>query len=161
MRFARKMITLLFLLLALALLVLFTLPLKDGKPLLAWNQVRLPAVPALQLPQWSGSDGQQAPAQVTVYRWRDQDGVWHYGSSPPPDGRPYESRTIDTAANADLFPAAPAQREQPAGTGAKETEPARPAPASPYSAEGIQKLFDDARSLRDTSHERQNAQDKL
>lgn len=158
MRLARKMITLLFLLLALVLLVLFTLPLKDGKPLRSWDDVKLPPTPALQLPQWAQGGARETPAQVTVYRWRDDNGVWQYDSMPPADGRPYESRAIDTAANADLFPSAPRQEHPPA---APTPEPARPAPASPYSAEGIQKLFDDARSLRDMSHERQNAQDTL
>lgn len=160
MRLARKMITLLFLLLALAVLVPFALPLKDGKPLLAWNDIRLSALPKLQLPQWTGSTAREEPAQVTVYRWRDEQGVWQYGSTPPSDGRPYESRSVDTAANADLFPSAPRQ-EQPAAAKTAEPQPVQPAQASPYSAEGIQKLFDDARSLRDMSHERQNTQDKL
>jgi len=160
MRLARKLITLLFLLLALAVLVPFTLPLKDGKPLLSWHDVKLPSTAALQLPQWAQGGSREAPAQVTVYRWRDGNGVWQYGSAPPADGRPYESRTIDTAANADLFPSLPRQ-EQPAAAPATEPQAVQPAPASPYSVEGIQKLFDDARSLRDMSHERQNTQDKL
>ncbi len=158
MRFARKLITLLFLLLALAVLVSFALPLKDGKPLLAWNDIKLSSLP--KLPLWAGGAPREAPAQVTVYRWRDQQGVWQYGSSPPPDGRPYESRTIDTAANAELFPAVP-PAEKPSGNRPATAEPAQPAPASPYSAEGVQKLFDDARSLRDQSRERQAVQDKL
>jgi hypothetical protein len=154
------MITLLFLLLALAVLIPFTLPLKDGKPLLAWNDVKLPAALKLRLPQWADGNTQEVPAQVTVYRWRDGQGVWQYGSSPPADGRPYESRTLDTAANADLFPAAP-QQEQPSDARTATAEPAQPAPLSPYSADGIQKLFEDARSLRDQSQERQAVQDQL
>lgn len=154
MRLVRKLIVLL-LLLAVAAVGLFALPLRNGQPLLTPDD--LP--PALRTALPARLQPAATPAVVTIYRWRDAQGIWQYGSSPPPDGRPYESHNVDTAANADLFPAAPSTGK-PSGNRTTTVEPAPSAPTTPYSTERVQKLFDDARSLRDQSQERQAVQDQ-
>lgn len=150
----RKLIKLMLLLLLLAAVVSYTLPLRDGKPLLSLSDIELPALPEVRLPQSIDIGGDGATGPVTFYRWRDRDGIWQYGSAPPPEGIPYESRTVDTTGT--VLPSAPAAKtDQADGTPGGTTD----AP-SPYSADGIRKLFEDARSLRDMSHDREQQREK-
>jgi hypothetical protein len=144
------------LLLAATVASLFFLPLHNGKPLLTRHDIPA-AIIALLPEQWRGPNGAMAPEMVTVYRWRDRDGVWHYGSAPPDDGSAYESRTVSTEANAALFPPLMQPAEQPRAGGAATT--AQPTAPSPYSAEGLRKLFDDAHNIRDRHQQRRDAQD--
>lgn len=155
-RVSRTLFKLLLLLLVLASL-LFITPLHEGKPLLNWSQVAWPTLPTPALP--AAPIQAEPTAPVTIYRWRDAHGVWQYGSTPPTDGSAYESRTVETTANAALFPPV-------APRTAGKTEAAAPAPApsaapSPYSLDAVKQLFDDARKLRDQGNARQQAAENL
>jgi hypothetical protein len=157
-RVSRTLFKLLLLLLVVASL-LFITPLHEGKPLLSWSQVAWPTLPTPTLP--AAPIQAEPTAPVTVYRWRDQHGVWQYGSTPPPDGSPYESRTVETTANAALFPPAAPRTADKAATTAPAPDPAPAAAPSPYSLDAVKQLFDDARKLRDQGNARQQAADDL
>lgn len=96
----RRLIASLLALLVIAAILPFVLPLgKDGKPLLEPPKFALPSAP--ELPnidpgQWLA--GEEQDNEVTVYRWQDEQGQWHYGEQPP-EGVAYEERTLDTDAN--------------------------------------------------------------
>lgn len=155
MRSLRRLMLTLISLLILAAIIPFALPLKDGRPLLDWRQLTLPSLPSLpsvSMPEvalpGSGSD---EPASVTVYRWRDSDGVWQFGSAPPSTGA-YETVTVDPNTNLIAAPA-PAPVAPP-----KAAEPvaARKEPTieSPYSPDGVKKMMDDAKRVRDMMEDR-------
>lgn len=70
---------------------LFLLPVRDGRPLLDWRELAAPALEQLGLP---------APERrVTAYRWRDEQGAWHYSTERPPPGTEYETVRVDPDAN--------------------------------------------------------------
>jgi len=81
----------------------FILPLKDGKPLLKWSDISMPKqlkVPALSdlpdmpdLPDVSDLYSGSSDVSVTVYKWRDANGNWHFGDAPPADVS-YERITV-------------------------------------------------------------------
>ncbi len=83
--------------LVLAAVVPFVLPWKDGRPLLDYRQLRWPALPDIRLPAADTDQAAQAP--VTVYKWRDAAGAWQFGGSPPDNGVPFETVSIDPGAN--------------------------------------------------------------
>ncbi len=163
----RLFIKLLLLVLLLAVVIPFALPLRDGKPLLSLSAIKWPTLPEVklpkvELPQSLDLSGDGATGPVTVYRWRDSDGAWQYSSTPPAAGIAYESRTVDTATNV-VPPLAPAAPAAPAAAAEekKEDKAAAPVAPSPYSPDGVKKLFEDARGVRDMSHERESMRDKL
>lgn len=163
----RLFIKLMLLLVLLAVVIPFALPLRDGKPLLSLSAIKWPTLPEVklpkvELPQSLDLSGDGATGPVTVYRWRDSDGAWQYSSTPPAAGIAYESRTVDTATNVvpALVPAAPAAPAA-AAEEKKEDKAAAPAAPSPYSPEGVKKLFEDARGVREQSHERERIRDQL
>ncbi len=73
---------------------------------------------------------------ITVYRWRDRDGNWVYGSEPPP-GVKYETRTVNPDKN--VAPSVPTGEKKDGGS------------ILPFSQEDIRKMFEHATDL--TTHE--------
>lgn len=78
-----------YLLLVIALMVAvaaaaFFVPVKDGRPLLQWGQVKAVVKNperVLKHPRVLTGDTQQQG--TTLYRWRDSNGNWQYGDVPP------------------------------------------------------------------------------
>ena len=72
---------------------LFTVPMKNGKPMLDWQHVK----ENWQEPDKLIEDGVEGLAgksqETTLYRWRDPQGNWQYGQIPPP-GVDAEETTI-------------------------------------------------------------------
>lgn len=96
----RKVIRTLLLLLVVATLFLFVYPLKDGKPLLSVDKIRLPAMPDVSLPDVAlPTSGTGDTAEVTIYKWQDSEGGWHFSNEPPPAGVRYETSRINPDAN--------------------------------------------------------------
>lgn len=58
-----------------------------------------------------------------VYKWKDANGVTQYSSTPPPEGRRFETREVDHRA------AAPAPRAQEAASGQEPPEASAEDPA--------------------------------
>jgi hypothetical protein len=61
-------------------------------------------------------------AVITVYKWKDVDGVWHYGDTPPPTGGS-SVQMIEVNPNTNLIAGLPAEPET-----RTEGEPAAEAP---------------------------------
>lgn len=123
-------------------------------PRLTKPDLKLPALP--ELPELSASPG--GGEVLPVYKWRNEEGVWHYTTDLPPEGVDYQIIDLDPGANSvegwsDMHRRAAARREADAG----QTQPSRPTgekdPAL-YSPSGVKKLFDDAREVRDRLEQR-------
>ncbi|HEX2190981.1 MAG TPA: DUF4124 domain-containing protein [Longimicrobiaceae bacterium] len=131
-------IRLVVLLAVLAGTVAFVAPLKDGRPLLDYREVKGPFLrPAAGVVEGEGG----------VYKWQGEDGTWHY-SNVPPEGREGVKKVKETItwAKGSGGSAAPA-----------ETDPERPRSAGELLAESkrlgektgarqteLQKLVDEA-----------------
>ena len=115
----------------------------------------------------SGSVLENAPVigaqEVTVFRWRDADGVWQFAAEAPP-GVNAEVMQINTQTNAIAFDI-PVRNEQPAGEVVAEPEPRvtpEEAMIGPYpSPEATKQLIDDAKALRELAEQRQAVLDEL
>lgn len=87
-------------LIAAAVIALFTLPLTEqGNPLLDWQSVKANwREPGKVLDQARLPWGNRENKNVTVYRWRDPAGNWQYGQIPPPDAQaePFTVKGPDT-----------------------------------------------------------------
>lgn len=75
---------------------------------------------------------------ATVYKWRDADGRWHYGSRAPAEARQLQALAIEPSP---VTAAAPVESLQ------ATAEPAVAIPASPYSADGIKQLLERAEDV--------------
>jgi hypothetical protein len=117
----------------LAIALPFTLPIKDGQPLLRWQSDKLPQLP--QIPVLSPSKERE----VTLYRWQDNQGQWHYSDTPPTD-RPSERQVIDP--NTNLIPALPPEQT-------RESEPSQPSAGNLLQqSRQLQQKLDDSARLR-------------
>lgn len=154
----RKHLRTLLWLLAFATLFPFLYPWQDGKPLLTWSDIRMPAValPAVTVA------GREAHQPVTLYRWQGSDGAMAFSSEPPPPGVAYEVVAVDPDAN--LLEAPPARIEHGENSGEEgvgtATIRALPSPLSVSPGEARQ-LVQDAYKLREMSEERLRQQEAL
>ncbi len=132
----RRLIASLLALLIIAAILPFVLPLGEGgKPLLELPRFSAPTLPEVDPRQWLE---EQPDSEVTVYRWRDAEGNWHYGERPP-EGVAYEERVLDT--NTNLIQAPPSSRPEPA--------PAPSSPANPLErARGVEQTLQQAHDQR-------------
>lgn len=147
---SRSLIRILLLVLILAGIAPFALPLKDGKPLLRFSDLKLPEFKA---PQWSKTlqhklQHPEQPAPRTVYRWQGEDGSVQFGEEPPADGRPYEALTVDP--NVNLMAGERASSED----GQKE-------PAVSFDLGKVGATLDQARGLDDAVKARTARQEEL
>jgi hypothetical protein len=93
---------------------------------------------------------------VTVYQWTDEQGVTHYGSTPPTGQGSYEVKQIQ--ANANLMQAHKPQAEE------EEVDTQGPSVAkvgSLYTPEGVKGLMDDASKLQEQMNQRAADQEKM
>jgi hypothetical protein len=162
----RLIIKLMLLLLLVALVAPFTLPLKNGAPLLKWSEIKIPGASWLpQLPDFtpltrSGSEeGGSVP--LTSYKWQGADGNWHFGDTPPKNIA-YETVTVDPNTNliqATIPSSVPAAA--PSGT-VKNPQP-QPAysPAMAYDPEKVGEIMDSARNVENLLQQRKEQQDQL
>lgn len=148
-RFIRLLITLLIA----AGVIPFFYPWHD--PLLSWREVKLPQLPELEAPDLPAiSTGDDT---VTVYRWQDSSGGWHFGNEPPAGGSEYQRLQIDP--NTNVVQAVP----QPAGEKSEQAseQSANQAPPTEklgYSAEDILQLVGQAKGARDAMAQRMEQQ---
>lgn len=70
-------------LLAAVVLAALYVPVKDGKPLVEWEQVRDVASDPGRLVK-EGPVGEPQDKAPELYRWRGSNGTWQYGDVPPP-----------------------------------------------------------------------------
>ncbi len=148
---SRKMLRMLLLLLVFAAVVPFVYPLKNGKPLLSLEQLRLPSLPELSLPELPLPSPNNAAGNgtVTAYKWRDAQGNWQFDSEPPKDVA-YETMELDPNTNLiqgmkaapSPAPAEPAMTEKPRQPGDGEVE-------FGYTPEKIEAMMEKTRQVRD------------
>lgn len=159
--FAKLMIALLVIAMALPFTVL-----KDdsGKPLISFSDLKMPD---FSLPDFSEVE-QLAPGidsadsgKSLIYEWYDSAGNRNFSSEPPPEGVEYTVRGYDPDANVIQAVKLPeqAQPEEPAGGDTEPvTEPGEI--GNPYSAEKIDKLFEDARNIEKLLNQRLQQQEQ-
>ena len=93
---------------------------------------------------------------VTVYQWKDKDGVTHFGGTPPTGQGTYEKKEIRANTNVMQALKSPEEEEEEETSSQKVTRV-----GNPYSVEGVKKLFDNAKGVEDQMHERKAATDEL
>jgi len=148
--------------LVLAVLLPFTvLKGKDGRPLMSFDQLKVPdlAMPevpdSLNLPE----NGQGGNREDIIYQWRDAKGKLHFTSAPPAEGIEYTAKGYDP--NANLIQSIEVKHEE---TETTAVEPAINKPSdigNPYSPKNIQKLIDDAKNVQSLMNERMKQQEAL
>lgn len=156
----------LILLLLLAGLFPFLWPLRDGKPLLSPDEIKMPSfsLPNLTLP---GNETETRPAHqtVTLYRWQDADGSVHFGSEVPAAGIPYQ--TIEVHPDANLIQSTPpntpqeGEKQAPSSSQAVVKEPSAPTLPLSLSPERIQQLIEQAKGVQQLGEQRQRQQEAL
>lgn len=126
----------------------------DGAPLWRWQDIQ-----ATLKKQWHRLGGNieasiPGDKSVTVYRWRDADGQWQFGSEVPP-GIEADTLNIDPNTNVISLPALPTPEPEPQAPAAAAAapEPARGVGPLP-DPEATRKLIEDARSLQDKVDQR-------
>ncbi|HEA26221.1 MAG TPA: hypothetical protein ENH92_03785 [Ectothiorhodospiraceae bacterium] len=161
----RKLISMLVIILVIAGIAPFTLPLKNGEPLLKWSQLSMPKLP--QFPDLSAltdlfkakPDNSSIPA--TSYKWRDSEGNWQLSDTPPQNGH-YETIIVDPNTNILQADIPVTKIATPPSTQIKDTS-AQPAysPAMAYDPEKVSEIMDSARNVENLLQERKVQQDKL
>lgn len=135
-----------------AAVVPFVLPLRDGRPLLDYRQIRLPGLPEIEMPAAGGDATAAAP--VTFYKWRGPEGEWQFGNTPPAQGIPFEIVSVDPGANLYQGISAPAP--------AAATPPSAPATvAETYSPARVQQALDQARKVQSMMNQRASDQEAV
>ncbi|MCG8393694.1 MAG: DUF4124 domain-containing protein [Pseudomonadales bacterium] len=66
------------------LAALFTVPVKDGKPVLDWQHAQQNWQEPDKLLEQASSSLDSKQGETDMYRWRDARGNWQYGQIPPP-----------------------------------------------------------------------------
>ena len=95
---------------------------------------------------------------VSVYRWQDADGIWHYSDQPPPAGATGERVEVDPDRNVVSgfgSASAPSAASSPAG----EVEIPAVIPGIP-SPQAVKQLLEDAREVQEVLDERARAIDE-
>ena len=165
--FVRLMIAALFI----ALLLPFTI-LKDddGDTLLSFTDFELPEfdLPDISLPDIPGfpdsdnitSSRESLDGKDIFYMWYDAEGNVHFTTEPPADGIEYTVKGFDP--NTNVIQAV--EVEDDAAGADKEMPVAAPGSGSdgsgnPYSKEGIEKLFKDAKNIEKILNQRMQDQE--
>jgi len=88
-------------LLALSAAFLFLYPMKNGKPLLSLEELKMQKLPDISLPdiELPKLPGDSSSSTVKVYKWQDSSGNWHFSNEPPPDHTSYQTTDVDPNAN--------------------------------------------------------------
>ncbi len=156
----RKLIGSLLVVLIIAGVAPYTLPLKNGEPLLKWSDVSIPKLPKLpdlpKIPKFNEAE----PQSITTYKWRDSAGNWHLGDTPPQNVA-YETIVVNPDVN--LLPAITPTTvaEEPPPETVKETTPQSDySPAMAYDPQKVKEVMDSARNVENLLQQRQERQDK-
>ncbi len=150
--------------LVLAVLLPFTLLKgKDGRPLMSFDSLKAPDISVPELPdsvKMPELESQPGGKDI-VYQWRDENGMLHFTSDPPPAGMKYTVKGYDPNANliqsiepepevvADTSSAGPDQNQISLDVG------------NPYSPENVKKLVDDAKQIQKILNDRYKQQEAI
>ena len=109
------------------------------------------------LPELGSSKNLLPARKETAYRWRDENGVIHYSSEPPPNA---EAEKLEVDPSTNLIQGLELKEKQASEDKEKPAEPEMPK-ANPYNPETIKKLFDDAKKVQETLDQRYKDIDKV
>lgn len=161
----RKLISMLVIVLVIAGIAPFTLPMKNGEPLLKWSQLSMPRLP--QFPDLSAltdlfkakPDNRSIP--LTSYKWRDSEGNWQLSDTPPKNGS-YETVIVDPNTNLLQSDIPAPALEAPPSPPVKETSTQSAySPAMAYDPEKVSEIMDSARNVEKILQQRKDQQDRL
>ncbi len=96
--------------------------------------------------------------KTTAYKWKDENGVIHYSSEPPPEQQQVEVLEVD--GNVNLVQGLREQEEIPGPSQNPEGTIDMPS-GNVYSPENIQKLIRDAKEVQQKLNERYSEQEKI
>jgi hypothetical protein len=143
---SKKIIKLLLLLLLFSGILPFVYP--WGRPLLRLSDLNLPKLNEIsaKLPELPSIDRRRGET-VTVYRWRDKNGNWSFGSEPP---KGVKSETITVNPDANLIQGIPQEEEKKTGktTVIESSGDGKPISVMGYSAEDVSKIMRSAKEAR-------------
>ncbi len=153
--------------LVIGLLLPFTL-LKDdsGSTLLKFSNLRWPdwdrAVK--NLPQAIESSDQGAEGGIKFYRWVGAEGNQQFSNSPPPEGVDYSVKIYDP--NMNVIQSVKVEKNDQEVEATAEAESEKEASTnentgSPYSVDGIKKLFEDVNNIEKLLNQRHQKQETL
>ncbi len=157
----RKIIKLLLLLLIFSGILPFVYP--WGHPLLTLDRVNLPELKSLssKLPELPVVNEHKSEV-VTVYRWRDKDGTWSYGSQPPENTK-FEALNVnpDTNLIQGLRQADEETDTQKTTTIIQSGEKDEAPSLMGYSAEDVSKIMQSAKEARAAMEQRYQQQEAM
>ena len=155
----RKMLSMLLMILIIAAIAPFALPLKNGEPLLKWSDISIPQLPTIPKLPGLNSENPEELTPVITYKWQDADGHWHLGDTPPAN-YVYEIITVDPSANL-IQPVPAASKSTTAPTAKINTEQPSYSPATAYNPEKVTEIMDSARNVSKILQQRKEQQDQL
>jgi len=158
--FAKLMFAALFI----AILLPFTiLKGKDGNALVSIKNIGLPDFSLPDMPDmpklptaddFSPSDESLAGKDI-FYKWNDAAGNVQFTTKPPPAGIEYTIKGFDPDANVIQAVKIPPKESAPKDAKSSEAKPDKAEESgSPYSKEGIEKLFKDAKNIEKMLNQR-------
>lgn len=157
-----KIAPMLLIVLIIAAIAPFALPLKNGEPLLKWSDISMPKLPSIpKLPTLPNlnSDEKEKSAPITTYKWKDANGNWHLGDTPPVD---FEYETVITDPNTNLIQGSTATfSETPSAPVKERPMPSTYSPTMAYDSEKVGKIIDSARNIDKLLQQRKEQQDQL
>ena len=154
--FAKLMIALLFI----AMLLPFTiLKGRDGQTLMSFSDISLPDFSLPKLPKMpdtsnlnSSNDG--LGGKDIFYKWYDAEGNVQFTTEPPADGIEYTVKGYDPNTNVIQAVEIPAVEPDPVSAPTEQKTDKLEYSGSPYSKEGIEKLFKDTKNIEELLKQR-------
>ena len=148
--------------LVIAILLPFTI-LKgtDGNPLLSFRDLQSPGLP--KVPEAINSlGGESRDGNEVIYKWIDSEGNLQFSNSPPPEGIEYSVKDYDP--NLNVIQAVEVELDEPVEV--LESDHKKKVTnvediGNPYSADKIEKLFEDANNIEKLLNQRLNNQEAL
>ena len=162
-------IKLILLVVAAAMAAPFFLKGPDGAPLLSWDRLHAPEVrlpdlgkAADTMREGLGAAEEARAKPVEVFKWHDEEGVWHYSDNNE-QGRQAQKLTVDPNANLSHFEPANASGHKEQTVSARENTDPSPSITFPASIplEKIPTLIDDARNVDKLQKERLERQERV
>ncbi|OUS04053.1 hypothetical protein A9Q90_07595 [Gammaproteobacteria bacterium 54_18_T64] len=115
------------------------------------SRLKLPAMPDIKLP---GADAQK-PTISKVYKWRDENGTWHFSENLPEGVTAEQTIFLNSETNIiQGWPDPPPVNTATEPNNAPTQAITPSAKLNPYSKKAIEKLFDDARGVQDIMDKR-------
>lgn len=158
----RRIIKLLLMLLVFSGILPFVYPF--GRPLLSLQTLSLANLKAIEkslpeLPTLPIGDRRSGDT-VTIYRWRDNNGNWSFGSEPP-QGVKYETFSVNPDANLIQGLAQGEDKEKTETTTIQSDDGGKTVSVMGYSAEDVSKIMQSAKEARAAMEQRYKKEESI